>query len=211
MVEPRWRGYHLLIVALLLSISLTIAFGPDAASLIWFWRALPIGAAFVLIRRRRAIALGLGVIALGLHAAAGGVTPWLAGALAFGFTGGVILVEIFGHRRVSGQTVSGALCAYLLLGVTFAMLYGAAAGADPEVMRGVSAGRVPDLRYFTDLLYFSFITLATVGYGDIVPVGGPARGLAVLEALLGQLFLVAVVARLVGMQAAAPAEPPPTS
>jgi hypothetical protein len=48
-------------------------------------------------------------------------------------------------------------------------------------------------------LYFSFVTLGTLGYGDIIPVGGPARALAVVEAIGGQMYLVVVVARLVSL------------
>jgi len=50
-----------------------------------------------------------------------------------------------------------------------------------------------------DYLYFSFITLSTLGYGDIAPVNGPAQALAYTEALVGQLYLTILVARLVGL------------
>ena len=53
---------------------------------------------------------------------------------------------------------------------------------------------------FSHLNYFSFVTLTTLGYGDINPVSGPASAFAMLEAIIGQLFLVILVARLVGLQ-----------
>jgi hypothetical protein len=51
----------------------------------------------------------------------------------------------------------------------------------------------------SQLFYFSYVTLATLGYGDIVPVSGPAKGMAILEAVIGQMYLVVVVARLVSL------------
>ena len=55
-----------------------------------------------------------------------------------------------------------------------------------------------------DSIYLSFVTLATLGYGDLVPVSGVARGLAVIEAIMGQLFLAVMIARLVGSYAQRP-------
>ena len=54
-----------------------------------------------------------------------------------------------------------------------------------------------------DTLYFSFVTLATLGYGDLTPTGPVTRGLAIFEAIVGQLYLAILVARLVGLQTAA--------
>jgi hypothetical protein len=94
---------------------------------------------------------------------------------------------------IDARTVLGALCVYVLLGMAFAFTYGAvdAFSSGPFFAQHVHAT-------ISDFLYFSFVTLTTVGYGDLSAAGGLGRGLAVLEALLGQIYLVTVVAVLVG-------------
>ncbi len=105
----------------------------------------------------------------------------------------VILRRIFQHPRINGQTVLGAICVYLLLGLTFGFFFHGLWSIDPGAFKG-NLG--PSAQ--AGLGYFSYVTLATLGYGDIVPVGQWARSLAVLEALIGQIFLVTLVAALVG-------------
>ena len=104
----------------------------------------------------------------------------------------VIARDLWTHPRVTGHTVAGALCVYLLVGMLFSALLGLAAGLFHEpVFRHHGDGTE------ADRLYFSFVTLTTTGYGDFAPGLGAARALAVLEALIGQLYLVTVVAVLV--------------
>lgn len=105
----------------------------------------------------------------------------------------VILRRIFSHLVISGQTVLGAICAYLLLGMAFAFAYHAFWAFDPDTFKG-ALGPSPQF----GLLYFSYVTLATLGYGDVVPVGQLTRSFAMIEALVGQIFLVTLVAALVG-------------
>lgn len=109
------------------------------------------------------------------------------------FTPLVILRRIFQHPVISGQTVLGAICAYLLLGMACAFAFHAMWAMDNEAFSG-NLGESPQF----GLLYFSYVTLATLGYGDIVPVGQVARSVAMVEALMGQIFLVTLVAALVG-------------
>lgn len=90
---------------------------------------------------------------------------------------------------VNAETVAGALAIYLLLGATFAAVYGVIDSIGSTPMFGPDVEATSSTR-----LYFSFITMATVGYGDITPVGGAARAAAVLQAVTGQLYLVTVVA-----------------
>ncbi len=91
------------------------------------------------------------------------------------------------------QRIAGAVAIYLLLGLIWARLY--------QVVELVSPGafRVPEGESVNgaSLTYFSFVTLATLGYGDISPVNIVARDLAVLEAIMGQLYLVILISRLV--------------
>jgi hypothetical protein len=104
-----------------------------------------------------------------------------------------ILRRIFAHPRINGQTVLGAICVYLLLGLTFTFLFHGVWAIDQDAFSG-NLG--PSAQ--AGLGYFSYVTLATLGYGDIVPVNQLARSLAVIEALMGQIFLVTLVAALVG-------------
>ncbi len=97
------------------------------------------------------------------------------------------------HDHVSAPTIAGALCIYLLLGLFFSVLYGI---ADHLISGGALTGQLN--RGSVDYVYFSFITMATVGYGDITPRADLVRMLAVSQSLFGQLYLVTVVALLVG-------------
>jgi hypothetical protein len=100
--------------------------------------------------------------------------------------------RIRGERRVTIHSVLGVLAIYLLIGVAFAFADGA---VDRLGARDFLQGR-PDATV-ADFLYFSFATLTTTGYGDLVPGDNLARSFAILEALSGQIYLVTVVAVLV--------------
>jgi hypothetical protein len=105
----------------------------------------------------------------------------------------VIVRHIFRRNVVDGQTVLGAIAAYLLLGMMFAFCYeaiGAIQTAPPFFGErgGGTAG---------NYLFFSFITLTTTGYGDLVPAANPGQTAAVMEAIAGQLFLVTAVAKVI--------------
>jgi hypothetical protein len=107
-------------------------------------------------------------------------------------TQAAILVHEIRARKVTADTVMGALSVYLLLGLLFATVDGFYAAAVGPFF--AQAGpRQPG-----DYVYYSFITLCTVGYGDLTPGTAIARILAMAEALLGQLYLVTVIALLVG-------------
>ena len=95
----------------------------------------------------------------------------------------------FSAEGVDLEVVLGALCAYLYIGAYFAFLY--------DVMANLSKSPFfaqPGADSKLNYLYFSFITLTTTGYGDISPAFGPGRMIAVTEAVIGQLYLVSVVA-----------------
>jgi hypothetical protein len=97
------------------------------------------------------------------------------------------------HATVTSATITGALCVYLLIGLAFASLFGVT-----EVLGLGLFFAGPHETSDADFLYFSFATLATVGYGDLVARTDLGRMLAVTEALVGQMYLVTVVALLVG-------------
>ena len=115
----------------------------------------------------------------------------------------VVLVRVIAHQQVTSQTVFGAVCGYLMIGYVFTFGYLVLTILDPAaiVINGQPLGVEVTTNigeHMAELAYFSFISLTTVGYGDIVPVGPVARTLAVVEVLAGQLYLVVIVARLVG-------------
>ena len=105
-------------------------------------------------------------------------------------TPGVVLLRIFRHPVINVETILGAIDAYLLLGISFAAVYGAIDGIDPHFF---AQGAATGVQY----LYFSFVVITTLGFGDLTPRTDIGRVVVSLEALLGQLFLVTVVAVLV--------------
>lgn len=131
--------------------------------------------------------------------------------------GGVLLLvtplaisrRIITHTIVTAQTILGAISVYVLIGFSFASVYRAFALLSHTPF-------FVGLPYATrnDYLFFSYTTLTTVGYGNLVPAGNVGQTFAMLEALLGQIYLVIVVARLVslwGNQGSTAPEQPPVS
>lgn len=106
----------------------------------------------------------------------------------------VIIDRILRHAEVRLVTILGAVCAYLLIGMVFGFLY---ATIDRIDSRPFFEGRVIVDQF--DFFYFSYACLTTVGFGDFAAHNDLARGLSVLEAALGQIFLVTLIARLVGI------------
>jgi hypothetical protein len=104
----------------------------------------------------------------------------------------VIAIGVVDQNEVNAQSVTGAICAYLLFGLLFLFLYGALAVLDSGDFFAQGTDGTRSLR-----LYFSYVTLATLGYGDYTAATELGRLLAVLESLLGQLYLVTVLALLV--------------
>jgi voltage-gated potassium channel len=106
----------------------------------------------------------------------------------------VIVRDIIRSRQVNADSVLGAMCVYLLVGIIFALLYAVTGTFTPEGFFGsVSLGTAPNY------LFFSFMTLTTVGYGNLIPAMAFGQSLAMLEAILGQIYLIVVVARLVSL------------
>jgi uncharacterized membrane protein len=107
----------------------------------------------------------------------------------------LILSHVKKQKEVTQDVVMGAVCAYFLIGIVWAYIYFLLESASPgsfSLTRELSREPV-------HFIYYSFITLTTVGYGDILPVSNPARSLAVLEAMMGQMYLAVVMAKLVAV------------
>jgi len=100
-----------------------------------------------------------------------------------------VLQRLLGHAIVTMQTLVGAVVVYVLLGLSFTFLLSAG-----ELLQG-QRFLVRDVHSSTDFLYLSFITLTTVGYGDVTPGTNLAREVVIVEAVLAQLFLATVIAR----------------
>jgi voltage-gated potassium channel len=111
-----------------------------------------------------------------------------------------ILSYVLDSGRVTTDKIFAAICVYMLLGYGWTFVYSILLELQPqsfastsEVARDDYAGRILQLRYF------SFMTLTTVGYGDIVPRSQAARTMTILEAVMGQFYLMVLIGRLVGL------------
>ena len=115
---------------------------------------------------------------------------------------GAIARRLTLHAEISVLTVLGALSFYVLLGLSFSFAFECVGefGSQPFFTAQEAGTR-------SNYVYFSFVTMATVGYGDLTAQGGIGRALAVIEGLFGQIYLVTAVAALVGNLGRTPAPP----
>jgi hypothetical protein len=161
------------------------------------------------VRLRRLIRLGfLPLLAVDVFVMVAEPSAWhrVASILGHLVLSGVALVAILRrllHRQhATADAVLGGITVYLLIGYVFYFVYDLLESAHPGsfLLLGHTID-APDrghhLLHFPQLLYFSFVTLTTVGYGDIAPTWSLARSLGVLEALTGQLYLGTLLAILV--------------
>lgn len=107
-------------------------------------------------------------------------------------------------KFINWNTVLGATNIYLLIGILFATTYELVDQLDPIAFKGLQDFGESYFSRRISLLYYSFITLTTVGYGDITPKSEVVAVLAYMQALIGQLYLVIMMARLVGLQTSNP-------
>ncbi len=121
----------------------------------------------------------------------------LAGVASSGLLALVVLAQVYRAGPVTMHRIEGAIAAYLLLGITWAGAYHFMSLLDPGAFAGTV---VKPGSGATSFMYFSFVTLTTVGYGDMTPVHEVARSLAILEALTGQLYPAILLARLVSLE-----------
>jgi hypothetical protein len=127
---------------------------------------------------------------------AGAAATALSSVVSIGLLALVVLVQTFRAGPVNVHRVQGAVAAYLLLGLVWGYAYELVAALHP----GAFASALATPGRGRSLLYFSYVTLTTVGYGDVTPVHPAARSLAVMEALTGQLYPAILLARLVSLQ-----------
>lgn len=118
---------------------------------------------------------------------------------------GAVLYRVLRKGPVTAHRIQGAIAVYLMLGLIWAMAYSLIYISDPSSFDlGRSFEGMDDLmgihtRGMSRLIYFSFVTMTTLGYGDITPQSELADNLAILQALTGQIYLVVIMARLVSL------------
>lgn len=136
--------------------------------------------------------------------------PWRVGAscVTIGLFTVVTLFRVFAPGEITTHRLVGAVSAYLLVGLAWALAY---EWLDLVLPGSLQAGPDPASGAYPSFLYYSFTTLTTVGYGDLLPVSPQARALANLESLIGVLFPAVLIGRLLSMHGsdgAAPKSPP---
>lgn len=118
--------------------------------------------------------------------------------LFMGFIVGIILSYLFKEDEITIDVIMGAICGYFLIGLLWNNAYALLEILEPnsfQLSKFHESGG-------PDFIYYSFVTLTTLGYGDITPISTPAQSLSLLEAVMGQLYLAILVARLVGIHIA---------
>jgi hypothetical protein len=222
---PRWK-MTVLLAALLLLLVVHPLISADAKLLSLLFCLLflvVVGAAFIVLSERRSSRLG--AVILGIPACGGIVannflsppSPRLETAffdllpiLFLGYTVAVIVRSIFLEAEVTLDTINGALCGYLLIGLLFGNLFGLIERLWPGSFdfRDVSSSLVAAGGEQRSLLrYFSLVTLTTLGYGDITPHSPAARTLAWLEAMAGQFYVAVIIAGIVAIRVSAALRP----
>jgi len=174
-------------------------------------------ALFQITRRRADLVIGL---ALGIPAVASGIfnavtpdtptinaIPTILGAAFLGFLVWRIIKDIFFGNRITSEQLFGSVCAYLLIGLMFSSVYGFIFLVNPDAFAfSDSLATYLTIKHedqnFGIFTYFSFVTMTSLGYGDMAPISEMARTLAWVQAVLGQLYLAITVAALVGIHIA---------
>lgn len=184
-----------------LNLHFPILFGLVLFAAIWInqtkrwllWAALSIG-----------VGAGAGNL-IEVFSASGGVriASDLIGLVLIAFSTFIILRSVVKEREVELDTVIGGVCAYLMIGLSFAVFYRLLVDTVPGAFLFAGEPLEPSIREATSLstrlLYYSFVTLTTTGYGDITPSAGIAQMTSAGEAVVGQLYVAIFIARLMGL------------
>jgi hypothetical protein len=202
-----WLLISLLVIFIVSPFVVPFYYGPTILNIIA--AIVLLSATYAVSRRRSFFIIGLSMSTLSTA-----LSLWLAATPTFWLvviSHGLLVVLIFffvitilsyvlGSGMVTWDKIYGAVCAYVLLGYAWTFAYSVIETVQPGSFVSSSSAMPHDLvGRVMQLRYFSFVTLATVGYGDIVPHTPAARTMALLEAILGQFYLVALVGRLVGL------------
>lgn len=214
--EHRFGILLAILIVLIAGTPILLGFGLSAR---WFDAALSLLtfaaiASLCFEHYQRIYALAFGVPTLLLtgagHLVSEAASGWtqffgqLCGILFLLGTAVLIVRSLFEARTLTSDSIFGAVCGYLFLGLGWAVMYSMIEGFQPGsfqfsptlVPEGQSVRAMPDV-----LVYYSFVTLTTVGYGDISPISPTTRTLAWIEALTGQFYVAVIVAGLVSLLA----------
>ena len=118
-------------------------------------------------------------------------------ALFFMYIAVMLLQKLFTTKEVDVNLILGAICVYLLIVVVWALIYSLIAALVPGSFEFVGETVIP--AHMMDFMYYSLVTMTTLGYGDITPLSAPAKSVAAMQALLGQIYIAIIIARLVGL------------
>jgi hypothetical protein len=148
-------------------------------------------------------AIGCGVAGVTMQLWALSSASLLLGTIG-GFSAQLLLIYLLGHAvlapgEITRHRVLGAVALYLALGMAFAGAYRLSVELAPGSLANIPAGSEV-FQAYSAILYFSFVTLTSVGYGDIVPAHAFARALSNVEAIIGQLYPATLLARLVTLE-----------
>ena len=178
----------------------TIAVCQASAAVIACWTSDAPKRVFRIVKIAAVVGI-LGAVGIGLTDSASSLPGRTVNVLGVLLVGWVIIRGITIDIRaegVRGRAVAGALTVYLLFGTLCGFLYGVEESLSSNPVLYANNPTVSDDGATSSNMYFSFVTLTTVGYGDLTPTSGAARATAIFEALVGQLYLVGVVATLGG-------------
>lgn len=199
--------YHRLLALLLLLMALHPV-GPGGGGVIGrlTLAAVLVGCIWSVAAERRLLAVGLSlgvpaVALLALPGSPGGIVGPALVLCTLLFICGVLLGRVLRHPVITSGSLSAALVVYLLIGLIWYQAYMIVEHLQPGSFYGVSAAS--GIASAKELYYYSFVTLTTLGYGDMGPVSEQARSLAITEAVVGQLYLAVLVASLVGRRLSA--------
>ena len=214
-LRQRWSDPLLTALTVLLVIMLFVAAPLQASGVLIFqafelvFAVVLIAGAFVMSGSRRVVAAMLVSLAMATIGAIYRIRSpsdldinLFAGAwLVMGITmGWVVTGAVFAPGRITYHRVMGAVLLYLTIAVIFVPLYAFAGSTIPNAFNGIAMQDTPALA--SNLIYFSFVTLTTTGYGDVFPVHPIARALCNVEAIIGQLYPATLLARLVTLEMA---------
>ena len=148
--------------------------------------------------------LGIAIIAM--------ITEWIADELHMSLLSGIskginilffiivvvsLITQIARTKNVTVRVIMEAINGYLLLGMVFSLLVSVIMIFQPEAYSFPSR-EIKDVIYFSDYLYYGFVTFTTVGYGDIIPKLPYTKSLATLTGVTGQIYVAVIIAMLVG-------------
>lgn len=117
----------------------------------------------------------------------------------------VILNHVLSYKRVTADKIHGAVSGYLMIGIIWAMIYSLIENTAPgsfsfsHGLESLHLTQSDKSLYFANFMYYSFVTVTTLGYGDITPISNAAKVFSSLEAMVGQLYIAILISRLVGL------------